>query len=111
MQKKRGGRAWRRYADILALQVGDGLDVAGQILAHADADAGETAKFAHGLDILAPVLHTDRVFVSTRHHIDGTANQGLQRLCAAAEIVDRGLDAFFLEEAFALCDGERQIIK
>ncbi len=98
-------------ADIPPLEVRDGLDFPGKALAHADADAGKTAELADGLDVLALVLHTDRVFVGAGYHIDGTADQGLKGLRPTTEIVDGGLDAFFLEETFAFGNGEGQIIE
>jgi hypothetical protein len=49
------------------------------------------------------------VLVRARHHVDGTADQRLQGLRAAAEIVDLDLETLVLEEALPLRDRERQV--
>ena len=51
------------------------------------------------------------MFVRPSDHIDRTADQRLQGLCATAEIIDGGLDAFFLEEPLALGNGEGEVIE
>ena len=107
LRRQRRGGTRSRDADLQALEVGGRLHLVRQILAHGQHDAGEMAQFDDGLDILALLLHPDRMLVRPGHDIDRTADQRLERLGAAAEIVDRDIQAFLLEEAFLLGDGQR----
>ena len=106
-----GGGTGRGDADLHALEIGRPLIGRRFGLADADGNAGETAQFQHRADILPLGLHADRVFISTRHHIDGTAHQGLQGFGPACEIIDFDIKARLLEIAFALGNRQRQIIE
>src|SRR5690606_19436442 len=55
--------------------------------------------------------HTDGVLIGTRHDIDRTADQRLQRFRTAAEIVDLDIEALVLEIALPLRDRQRKIIE
>ena len=64
------------------------LKLAGLLLAHGQHDAGIPAELDHGANVLALGLHADRVLIGAGHGVDRAADQRLQRLGAAAEIVD-----------------------
>jgi hypothetical protein len=51
------------------------------------------------------------VLVGAGDHVDRAADQRLQRLRAAAEIVDGDVEALFLEVAEPLADRQRQVIE
>ena len=53
----------------------------------------------------------DRVLVRARHDVDAAADQRLQRLRAAGEVVDLDVEPLGLEIAVALGDRERQIVE
>ena len=77
----------------------------------ADHDAGKAAELDHRADVLALGLHADGVLVGAGDHVDRAADQRLQRLRAAAEIVDGDVEPLLLEVAEPLADGQRQIVE
>ena len=83
----------------------------GLVLLDRDHDGREAAELGDGDDVLALGLHADRVLVGAGHHVDGAADQRLQRLRAAAEIVDLDVEPLLLEEALPLGDGQRQVVE
>lgn len=87
------------------------LTFVGEVLAHGDGDAREAPELDHGADVLTLGLHADGVLIGARHDIDRAADQRLQRLRAAAEIVDLDVEALLLEEALLLRDRQREIVQ
>src|SRR5262249_37776186 len=73
--------------------------------------AREATELDHRADILALCLHADGVLVGAGNHVDRSANQRLQGLRAAAEIIDGDVEPLLLEIAEALADGQRQVIE
>ena len=51
------------------------------------------------------------MLVGAGDHVDRAADQRLQRLRAAAEVVDGDVEALLLEIAEPLADGQRQIVQ
>ena len=51
------------------------------------------------------------MLVGARHDVGAAADHRLQRFCAAGKIHDLDVEAFVLEIAFALRNGERQVIQ
>ena len=74
-------------------------------------DAGEAAELDHRPDVLALGLHADGVLVGAGDHVDRAADQRLQRLRAAGEIVDRDVEALLLEVAELLGERQRQVVE
>jgi len=103
--------ARRAHADLHALEVGGGLVARRLVRAHSDDDPGEAPQLDHGLDVLPLGLHADGVLVGAGDDVDGAAHQRLQRLRAAAEIVDGDVEALLLEVAEPLADRQRQIVE
>ena len=81
------------------------------LLLHRQHDAGEAAELDHRPDVLALGLHADGVLVGAGDDVDRAADQRLQRLRAAGEIVDRHVEALLLEIAELLGDGQRQVVQ
>ena len=80
-------------------------------LAQRDDDPGEAPELDHRLDVLPLGLHADGVLVGAGDDVDGAAHQRLQRLRAAAEIVDGDVEALLLEISEPLADRQRQIVE
>ena len=106
--EKIGRGARRSHSDLHALEVGGGSVACGLLLAHAHRDAGKAAELDHRRDVLALGLHADGVLVGAGDHIDRAADQRLQRLRAAAKIVDRHFKPLLLEIAEPLANGQRR---
>ena len=87
------------------------LDLRRLVLLHRQHDAGEAAELDHRLDVLALGLHADGVLVGARDHVDRAADQRLQRLRAAGEIVDGDVEALLLEVAEPLGERQRQVVE
>jgi hypothetical protein len=109
--EKVGRRARRAHADLHALEVGRGFVARRLLLAHPDDNPGKAPELDHGLDVLTLGLHADGVLVGAGDDVDGAADQCLQRLRTAAEIIDGDVEALLLEIAEALADRQRQIIE
>ncbi len=85
--------------------------MSGAVLLDREHDAGEAAELDHRADILALGLHADGVLIGAGDHVDRAADQRLQRLRAAGEIVDGDVEALLLEEAEPLGERERQVVQ
>ena len=72
---------------------------------------GKRSNSDDGADVLALGLHAQRVLIGPCHHIDRAAYQRLQRARAAGEVIDRHVEAEFLEIAVPLRDRQRQVIE
>ena len=60
---------------------------------------------------LAAGLHAHGVLIGAGDDVDGAADQCLQRLRTAAEIIDGDLEALLLEVSEPLADRQRQIVE
>src|SRR5205823_6160445 len=81
------------------------------LLADSDHDAGKTTELDNGADILTLGLHANGVLIGAGDHVDGAADQRLQRLRAAAEVIDGDVEALLLEIAEPFTDRQRQVIE
>ena len=103
-------RAGRGDSDLAALEVlrpGIGRELA---LHQSERERGVALQH-EGLHLLPLRLHLERVLETARHDVGAAADQGLQRLGTAGEIEDLDLEAFVLEVAQPLGEGERQVVE
>jgi hypothetical protein len=105
-----GGRARRRHADLLALEVGRALVVGQVLLGDAHADHRRAALQHEGAVGLALRLHGKGVLERARDHVGAAAHHGLQRLGAAGKVGDGDVQTLVLEVTARLGDGQRQVV-
>ena len=106
-----GRRARRRDADLLALQVGHGLEVRHRLRVDAQHDLRRAALQHEGAQLLALGLHVEGVLEGARDHVGTAADHRVQRLRAAGEVDDGHVQPLGLEVAQRLGDGQRQVVQ
>jgi hypothetical protein len=106
-----GRRARRGDADLLALQVGRRLVAGHRLGVHAEHDLRRAALQREGAHALALVLHVHGVLEGATDHVGAAAHHRLQRARAAGEVDDGHVQAFGLEVAALLGDGQRQVVQ
>jgi hypothetical protein len=102
-------RARRADADLEARQVLGRMVVRLERRLHPEHEAEPILRQEHDRQVDALGLHEDGVLVGADDGIDAAADQRLERLGAALELVDREIETFVAEIALALGERERQV--